>query len=133
MGLEMEDFEPDPEVRARVLECYAGWNDMPLKCDLDPAEHAALKRLMAVAFRYSGQSEKVANFLLSWWDAQECGAFCPTELWGLDRKIAEDVCLIFSAISQMARYPDSLGYKEQFDRLARRWRPQLFANDKSEG
>lgn len=129
MGLEMEDLQPDQEVRARALEYYAAMYDKPVKQDLDVAEEAALKRLMAVAFQYSGQSEIVADFLLSWWNAHECGAFNPTRLWGLDLELAEDVCLIFRAISQMARYPDSLGYQRQFDRLVRRWRPQLFANE----
>jgi hypothetical protein len=42
------------------------------------------------------------------------------------------VCLIFRAIGSMAKYPDALGYEEQFNRLVRRWRPQLVGSDEAE-
>jgi hypothetical protein len=42
--------------------------------DLDAAL-AALDRLLAIAQADTGQSRRVANFLLAWWNAGECGGF----------------------------------------------------------
>lgn len=128
----MEEYQPNPEVRAETQQRLAAYLAMPVKGDLDPAERAALDRLIIVALRGTGQSRIVADFLLSWWNSSECGAFDPTELWGLDKEIGEDVCLIFRAIASIARYPDALGYEKQFDRMVRLWRPRLFANDDSD-
>jgi hypothetical protein len=40
---------------------------------LSERERAALERLIQIAQRDTGQSRKVANFLLAWWNADECG------------------------------------------------------------
>lgn len=128
----MNENQPTPEEVAETRNRFAAYLSIPAKHDLDPAERAALDRLIAVALRGTGQSRIVADFLLSWWNSSECGAFAPTGLWGLDREIGNDVCLIFRAIGSMAKYPDALGYEEKFNRLVRRWRPQLVGNDEAE-
>ncbi len=38
-------------------------------------EKAAFHRLVAIAQRDTGQSRRVADFLLAWWNAGECGGF----------------------------------------------------------
>ena len=38
-------------------------------------EEAALNRLIAIAHNDTGQSRRVAGFLLAWWNADECGGF----------------------------------------------------------
>lgn len=128
----MEEGQPTPEEIAEAQKRFGAYLSMPVKPDLDQAERAALDRLITVALRGTGQSRIAADFLLAWWNSSECGAFNPTALWGLDKDISDDVCLIFCAIGSMAQYPDALGYEEQFNRLVRKWRPQLNGNDEAE-
>ena len=45
---------------------------------------AALERLIRIAQRDTGQSRMVAEFLLSWWNAANCGGFDLNTLWGVD-------------------------------------------------
>lgn len=131
--MNVKEYRPTLEEQSGALKCIAKYLAMPLKHDLDVEEKAALDRLITVALRGTGQSRIIANFLLSWWNSGECGAFNPIQLWGLDRELADDVCLIFRAIASMAKYPDALGYGERFDRIVRLWRPQLFAKDEPNG
>jgi hypothetical protein len=84
-----------------------------------------LERLLKIAMRDTGQSAKVANFLLAWWNAQSCGGFDITDLWGLDREIAIDCCKLMAWVATNQHYPDDLGFREQFDALIRYWRPNL--------
>lgn len=85
----------------------------------------ALDRLLDVAYRDSGQSEKVASFLLAWWNAQTCGGFDLTDLWGLDADLCTDALRVFLQIATVNAYPDTLGYGPQFERLVALWRPHL--------
>lgn len=39
---------------------------------LEP-EKSALERLITIAQRDTGQSRRVADFLLAWWNAGQCG------------------------------------------------------------
>ena len=86
---------------------------------------AALSRLLGVANQDTGQSKRVADFLLSWWNAATCGKWDPTDLWALDYEISEDILVLLRGIDASRSYPDTLGYKAQFDRLVRDWRPHL--------
>ena len=92
---------------------------------MDKASIAALNRLLRVAYSDTGQSKRVADFLLSWWNAATCGKWDPTDLWALDSEISEDILVLLKAIDASRSYPDTLGYKAQFDRLVREWRPHL--------
>jgi hypothetical protein len=130
--MKTEEHRLTLEEQSGALKCIARYLTMPVKHDLDSEEKAALDRLIRAALRGTGQSRIVANFLLAWWNSTECGAFNPIQLWGLDRELADDVCLIFRAIASMAKYPDALGYEKRFDQIVRLWRPQLFANDNSD-
>lgn len=42
---------------------------------------AAICRLVQIAKGDTGQNRGVANFLLAWWNAEECGGFDLTDLW----------------------------------------------------
>jgi len=86
---------------------------------------AALERLIRIAQGDSGQCRIVANFLLAWWDAHECGGFDLTDVWAVDAAIAEDMLTVFAHLVHCRRYPDSLGYGTQFETIVRRWRPSL--------
>ena len=89
------------------------------------AQRAALERLIAIARSDTGQSRRVAGFLLAWWNAQECGGFDLTDLWGVDRSIAADMLTVFALLIECRDYPDSLGYRKPFEAIVRLWRPDL--------
>lgn len=82
----------------------------------------ALKRLIDVAQGGSGQSRIVAGFLLAWWNAEECGGFDLTDLWGVDTAIAVDMLRVFALVAECRAYPDTLGYGRQFETIFRTWR-----------
>ena len=83
---------------------------------------AALERLIAVAQRDTGQSRIVANFLLAWWNAEECGGFDLTDVWAVDTSIAVDMLRVFALVSECQHYPDVMGYSQHFDEIVRLWR-----------
>jgi hypothetical protein len=85
-------------------------------------EEAALNRLIAIAQSDTGQSRRVADFLLAWWNAADCGGFDLTNLWGVDRSIADDMVTVFGYIAHVNNYPDALGYNEQFQTIVHGWR-----------
>jgi hypothetical protein len=84
---------------------------------------AALDRLIQIAKGGTGQSRKVANFLLAWWNAEACGGFDLTDLWGVDAPIAADMVAVFAVLALCRHYPDSLGYGKQFEAIVSAWRP----------
>jgi hypothetical protein len=88
-------------------------------------QRAALERLIALAQSDTGQARRVADFLLAWWNAGECGGFDLTNMWGLDASITEDLVIVFGYIARAHTYPDALGYDEQFQSIVRGWRPEL--------
>jgi len=90
-------------------------------------ERAALERLIGIARSDSGQSRKVANFLLAWWNAEECGGFDLTDVWGVDAPVAADMVTVFALVAGRQQYPDTLGYGKQFEAMVRAWRPGLGA------
>lgn len=53
---------------------------MTLSEAINQAEREALERLIAHAKRDTGQSRRVADFLLSWWNCGRCGGFDLTNL-----------------------------------------------------
>ncbi|WP_043646969.1 DUF7673 family protein [Caenispirillum salinarum] len=87
-------------------------------------ELAALGRLVRIAQSDTGQSRRVANFLLSWWNAQSCGGFDMTDLWSVDRAIADDMLVVFRMIMTFRIYPTALGHQDDFAAIVERWRPE---------
>jgi hypothetical protein len=83
----------------------------------------ALVRLITIAQSDTGQGRRVANFLLAWWNAEECGGFDLTDLWSVDVNIAADMVDVFAFVAGRRHYPDDLGYKEQFQSIFNEWRP----------
>lgn len=90
----------------------------------DPAL-ASLERLIEIAQSDTGQAEIVANFLLAWWNADNCGGFNLANLWALDRAIVEDMQRVVGLIATLGSYPDHLGYGSDFERIVAVWRPRL--------
>jgi hypothetical protein len=89
------------------------------------SEEKALDRLITIAQSDTGQSRRVADFLLAWWNAGSCGGFDLTNLWGVDLSIAEDMVSVFGYVARSHSYPDALGYEEPFQSIVRGWRPEL--------
>ncbi|MNK88467.1 Transcriptional repressor protein KorB [compost metagenome] len=87
----------------------------------------ALVRLINIAQSDTGQGERVADFLLSWWNATSCGGFDLTDLWSVDAEIADDMLDVIGLICQTRAYPDTLGTEihGQFKALVVLWRPAL--------
>lgn len=87
----------------------------------------ALVRLVNIAMSDTGQSRRVANFLLSWWNATSCGGFDLADFWSIDAEIADDMLLVIGLIRQTRAYPDTLGTEihGQFKALVALWRPDL--------
>lgn len=88
-------------------------------------ERAALERLLKIARSDTGQSRRVADFLLAWWNADNCGKFDLTDLWSVDTAIAVDMVTVFGFVARVHSYPDTLGYGTQFEAIVREWRPEL--------
>lgn len=90
-----------------------------------PEEQAALERLIQIAQGDTGQSRRVADFLLAWWNAGDCGSFDLTNLWNVDTAILTDMTIVFAMIGRLHSYPDTLGYKDDFVRIVELWRPEF--------
>lgn len=88
-------------------------------------EQRALENLLSIAKRDTGQSRRVADFLLAWWNPGQCGGFDLTTLWGVDDAIAADMVTVFAFIARVNTYPDSLGYEADFKAVVQAWRPEL--------
>jgi hypothetical protein len=88
-------------------------------------QKAALERLLSIAAKDTGQSRRVANFLLAWWNATDCGGFDLTDLWAVDGEIAADMLTIFAMLINCRSYPDTLGYSREFEAIVRDWRANL--------
>lgn len=92
---------------------------------LSEVESQALQRLIEHAKSNTGQSRLVADFLLAWWNAAQCGGFDFTVMWGCDEAIAEDMITAFAFIARNSSYPDSMGFESDFAIIIRQWRPEL--------
>lgn len=90
----------------------------------DPAVKAAIERLIDLARSDTGQSLRAANFLLAWWNGDDCGQFPLSDLFSVDRPVAADMTTVFAFLGQHAGavYPDAFGYREVMVELVERWR-----------
>jgi hypothetical protein len=82
----------------------------------------ALGRLLQIAAGSTGQSRKVADFLLAWHNAEENGGWDPVDLWSVDAAIADDMLQVMRLIRESHRYPGDLGLEEEITAVWRLWR-----------
>jgi hypothetical protein len=84
----------------------------------------ALDHLIDIARSDTGQSRRAANFLLAWWNGDDCGHFPIADLFGVDAVIATQITTIIGFLGQHegAVYPDAFGRKAEILDLVRRWR-----------
>jgi hypothetical protein len=87
------------------------------------AEADALESLLQAAEGHSGQSKRCADFLLSWWNADACGGWHPTDLWAVDQKLSDAMLVVLDFISRNRIYPDRPDVQPRFIALVERWCP----------
>ena len=85
-------------------------------------EIRSLEQLLAAAGSDTGQSRRVADFLLAWWNADECGGWDPTNLWALDVELSDAIVTLLGYINRSRCYPDTLGFGPEFKALVKQWR-----------
>src|SRR5881628_3409048 len=83
---------------------------------------AALGRLLDIARGDTGQSRRVADFLLAWYNADEYGGWDLTDLWNVDTEIADDILTVVNLIRESHRYPNDLGFEKEIQEVWRLWR-----------
>jgi hypothetical protein len=89
---------------------------------IETAPLEALGRLCAIARRDTGQSRRIANFLLAWHNAEENGGWDPTDLWNVDTAVAEDLLIVLKLASDSRRYPGDLGFEPEINAIWQLWR-----------
>jgi hypothetical protein len=82
----------------------------------------ALGRLISIASRDTGQSRRVANFLLAWHNAEENGGWDPVDLWNVDAEIADDMLTLLQFLRECHCYPGELGFKKEIEAIWEAWR-----------
>jgi len=90
--------------------------------DIETAPLEALGRLCQIAKRDTGQSRRVANLLLAW--HKDNGGWDPTELWGVDTAVAEDMLAVLKLAKDSHRYPGDLGFEPEIKAIWRLWRSE---------
>ena len=84
---------------------------------------AAIGRLLAIARSDTGQSARVADFLLAWWNGPDNGHFPILHLANCDATIGEDMVIIMAYLAQEPTvYADAWGYRAAMVELVERWR-----------
>ena len=78
--------------------------------------------MCAILKRDTGQSRRIANFLLAWHNVQENGGWDPTDLWNVDAAGAEDVLAVLKLANDSRRYPGDLGFEPEIEAIWRLWR-----------
>lgn len=98
-------------------------------------EIAAIWRLVKIARHDTGQSRRVAAFLLAWCNATDCGGFDLTDLWAVDRTIADDMLTVAGLIGRIHEYPPAIDpdLDREFRAIVAEWRPHLVADEGQHG
>lgn len=94
---------------------------------MDQPTRVAFERLLDVARSDTGQSRKVAAFVLAWWNADSHGGFDLADVFGVDPAIAADMARVFTwlATRSDAEYPTA--YRREIEDVIQKWRPEAWA------
>lgn len=98
---------------------------IPILQGVDDPAAAALRRLLHHPQGDTGQSRRCADFLLAWWNAEACGGWNLTDLWGVDQATADDMLAVAALIARRHEYPTAYGLGPAFQGLIAQWRPHL--------
>ena len=93
----------------------------------------ALGRLLHIAAGSTGQSRKVADFLVAWHNAEENGGSDPVDLWSVDAGIADDILAVLHLIHAFHCYPPELGFGPEIAEVWQRWRTDHHQNTTLQG
>lgn len=87
----------------------------------------AFERLLKIAKSDTGQSRRVADFILAWWNAPDHGGFDIADLFAVDTAIARDMATIFAYLASRggAEYPED--YSADIEFIMQEWRPEFWA------
>lgn len=66
-------------------------------------ERDAFERLLKIAKSDTGQSRRVAAFILAWWNANRLGGFDLRDLFGVDQVIAADMGTMFVCLGRQSQ------------------------------
>ena len=85
---------------------------------------SSVGRLLAIAKSDTGQSRRIADFLLAWWNGGDLGHFPIEHLWNVDRAISADMVSILDYLSQQpcAVFAHAFGFDGEMSDLVRTWR-----------
>lgn len=94
---------------------------------MNQSTREAFERLLKVARSDSGQSKRVANFILAWWNAGSCGGFDITDVFSVDEELAADMAAVFAYVASRSspEYPEH--YRAEIEEIIRRWRPEVWS------
>jgi hypothetical protein len=62
------------------------------------------------------------QFLARRHNAEENGGWDPTDLWGVDTAVAEDMLAVLKLAKDSHRYPGDLGFEPEIKAIWRLWR-----------
>lgn len=87
-------------------------------------ERDALARLIQIALRDTGQSKRVADFLLAWYNAAENGGWDPADLWAVDLPVGDDMMTVLGLVhgGPRGKYPNDWGFRKEIERVWELWR-----------
>lgn len=94
---------------------------------MDETTRAAFERLLTISLSDTGQSRRVAGFILAWWNAMDLGGFDIADLFAVDEAIARDMATVFAYVAgrPVAEYPEA--YRAEIEAVIRQWRPDVWA------
>ncbi|WP_454685456.1 DUF7673 family protein [Ancylobacter moscoviensis] len=94
---------------------------------MDDTTRAAFERLLSIARSDTGQSRRVAGFILAWWNAVDLGGFDIADLFAVDEAIAHDMATVFAYVAgrPVAEYPEA--YRTEIEDVIQQWRPDVWA------
>ncbi|MEP9370298.1 hypothetical protein [Xanthobacter sp. VNH20] len=94
---------------------------------MDETTRAAFERLLTISLSDTGQSRRVAGFILAWWNAMDLGGFDIADLFAVDEAIARDMATVFAYVAgrPVAEYPEA--YRAEIEDVIRQWRPDVWA------
>ncbi|MDI4667161.1 MULTISPECIES: DUF7673 family protein [Xanthobacter] len=94
---------------------------------MDETTRAGFERLFTIARSDTGQSRRVAGFVLAWWNAIDLGGFDIADLFAVDNAIAHDMATVFAYVAgrPVAEYPEA--YRTEIEDVIRQWRPDVGA------
>lgn len=89
---------------------------------MDEPTREAFERLLHIARSDTGQSRRVANFILAWWSAQELGGFDIADVFAVDRTIGRDMARVFAWVAGRSEAEYPVAYRPQIEEIIRLWR-----------